>query len=56
MITASTDPDFAALARDLADKAKLLAEARAVTTAAHPRSDPRRWRQASLLWPLFTKG
>ena len=56
MITASTEPDFAALAKDLADKAKALAEAQAVTAGATARSDPRRWRQASLLWPLFTKG
>lgn len=53
MITARPDPDFAALAARLADDARKLVEARA-SGAALPK--PARWRKASLLWPLFTKG
>ena len=39
------------LARRLTDKAEALARARAVMIAR--RRDARRWRKASLLWPLF---
>lgn len=49
MIAASAD--FAALAARLTAKARALAEARTAR-----RDDPRRWRKARLLWPLFAKG
>lgn len=56
MISATPDPAFASLAARLADKARLLAEARAETAVRAARSDAARWRKAALLWPLFTKG
>jgi len=56
MIEASPQPDFAALARRLADRAETLARARAEAMLLARRDDPRRWRRASLLWPLLTKG
>lgn len=40
-----------ALARRLIEKAAVLAKARAVTIAQG--RDARKWRKASLLWPLF---
>ncbi|CAH0497743.1 hypothetical protein [Novosphingobium sp. CECT 9465] len=45
--TAATGP----LARRLVERAEALAKARAVMMAR--RRDARRWRKASLLWPLF---
>jgi hypothetical protein len=56
MISARIEPDFEALARMLEAKAKVLAEAAGETTAMKRASDPRRWRNPRLLWPLFTKG
>ena len=56
MIAAETRPDFAALAARLAAKARILAQAQAERNVLARRSDPARWRQAGLLWPLFTKG
>lgn len=40
----------------LAARARALAEAHAERRALARRGDPRRWRRAALLWPLFTKG
>jgi len=56
MIEGKTRPDFAALARLLADRAETLARARAEEALLARRDDPHRWRRAQLLWPLFTKG
>lgn len=56
MISAAPDPDAATLAARLEAKARVLGEARARQTALERRGDSRRWRQAGLLWPLFTKG
>lgn len=53
MITARPDPDFAALAARLAADAGKLIEAQLHGTAL---PKPARWRRASLLWPLFSKG
>lgn len=47
---------FAGLAARLIDRARLLGEAEAERMALARRDDPRRWRKAALLWPLFTKG
>ncbi len=41
------------LARRLIEKADAIAKARAVVITL--RGDARRWRKASLLWPLFGK-
>lgn len=54
MITASTEPSFDELTARLAEMARALAEAQAANAALVRRSDPVRWRQASLVWPLFT--
>ncbi|MEP6868459.1 MAG: hypothetical protein ABJA20_08075 [Novosphingobium sp.] len=56
VITATTQPDFEQLAANLAGQAKALAEAQTAAAALESRNDPLRWRQADLLWPLFTKG
>ena len=56
MISATTRPDFAALAARLVAMARTLGEAQAEQTALARRGDPTRWRKAALLWPLFTKG
>lgn len=56
MITAKTEPDFAALAARLAGKAKALAEAQAQDARLGQTRSAGRWRKAALLWPLFTKG
>ena len=53
MISAEPDPQLGALAERLTAKAKSLAEAAAVRMALARRGDPRRWRQAGLVWPLF---
>ena len=53
MISARTEPDFAALAVRLAQRAGHLIEAQTEGRAL-PRE--RRWRRASWLWPHFTKG
>ncbi|HYD23541.1 MAG TPA: hypothetical protein VEB68_02005 [Croceibacterium sp.] len=45
----------APLADRLAAKAGLLGEARAEALIRAHRRDPRRWRLAGLLWPLFAK-
>ena len=54
MITAAADLDQ--LMAALAARARRLAEARIADARMAKRGDPRRWRTASLLWPLFTKG
>ena len=56
MISAQPKPAFDALARRLAAKARLLAEAAGEARALARRDDPGRWRNARLVWPLFTKG
>ncbi|WP_162925122.1 hypothetical protein [Aurantiacibacter odishensis] len=50
MIEASTN-GFAALARRLAARARIKAEARAENTLREKQRDPWRWRDARLLWP-----
>ncbi len=47
---------FDALAARLTAKAKAIATAAAQSRSLSRRTDPRRWRTAALLWPLFTKG
>tara|TARA_B100001057_G_scaffold12272_1_gene11650 strand:- start:286 stop:459 length:174 start_codon:yes stop_codon:yes gene_type:complete len=54
MIEASTN-GFAALARRLAARARIAAEARAENALREKRRDPWRWRNARLLWPDLTK-
>lgn len=54
MIRAQVPAASRALARRLARKAARLAEARAENALLARRDAPRRWRQARLLWPLFT--
>ncbi|MES2303818.1 MAG: hypothetical protein V4521_17395 [Pseudomonadota bacterium] len=49
MISASTN--IGEIVRGLTNKAAALAKARAAVIAM--RKDARRWRKASLLWPLF---
>ncbi len=56
MIDTRITPDPATLVRRLSEKAATLAEAKAEERLRKTRSDPWRWRKASLLWPLFTKG
>lgn len=47
---------FDALAMRLTEKAKAIATAATQSRSLALRTDPRRWRSALLLWPLFTKG
>ncbi|MCL4672527.1 MAG: hypothetical protein KJZ64_06240 [Sphingomonadaceae bacterium] len=54
MIRARTALSPHAFAQGLARKAARLAEARAANRLLARREDPRRWRMARLLWPLFT--
>ncbi len=54
MIEASTN-GFAALARRLAARARIVAEARAENAFREKRRDPWRWRDARLLWPDTTQ-
>jgi hypothetical protein len=54
MIGAKLTPDRAFAAR-LAQKAAVLARAALAGRRLASRSDPQRWRQPRLLWPLFTK-
>ncbi len=55
MITTDAQAAFAALGARLEKQARILAEARADDARIAP-GDPRRWRRAALLWPLFAKG
>ncbi|WP_324262152.1 hypothetical protein U4960_03105 [Altererythrobacter sp. H2] len=54
MIRARSTLSPSAFAQRLARKAARLAEARAGASLLARREDPRRWRMARLLWPLFT--
>lgn len=54
MIRARAAISPGAFAQSLARKAVRLAEARTETRLLARRTDPRRWRMARLLWPLFT--
>lgn len=56
MIAAKAATDPGALAARLADRAAALVLAQREAAELTRRSDPARWRKASLLWPLFTKG
>ena len=56
MISAEPDPPVDALTRLLVKRAAALAEARIEDLLLEQRDDPRRWRRAGLLWPLFAKG
>ncbi len=56
MIDAETRTPASAFASRLAAKAGALAEARGENTLRQRARDPWRWRYASLLWPLFSKG
>lgn len=55
MISAELKPGFEALVRLLEAKAGALAQADG-QSAAMGQGNPRRWRSARLIWPLFTKG
>lgn len=55
MIAASPTPGFPELFTKLTAKARTLAEARAARLALEAAHDPRRWRRAALLWPLFAR-
>lgn len=48
------DSGFAALARQLAERAQTLARARGEMRLRARRKDPGRWRMPRLLWPTFT--
>ena len=48
--------NFAEMAAKLAGKAALLGQAEAESRRLTRRDPPRRWRSATLLWPLFTRG
>jgi len=54
MIEATTDARASFAAR-LANRARLLAEAEAETRLRSQRADSSRWRNARLLWPLFSR-
>lgn len=54
MIRAHSALSAQAFAQGLARQAARLAEARAEDRLLSRRTDPRRWRMARLLWPLFT--
>lgn len=53
MISAETHPTARGFAARLASKARRLAEAQAEERRRAIIADPRRWRSARLLWPLF---
>lgn len=55
MITARPETPFEALVVQMEERARTLAEARARDMRLAP-GDPRRWRRAGLVWPLFAKG
>lgn len=54
MIRARSALSPQAFAQALTRQAARLAEARAEDRLLSRRTDPRRWRMARLLWPLFT--
>lgn len=51
MITATSQPPFDEVAAALAEMTRTIAEAQARQTGANAQTS---WRQADLLWPLFT--
>lgn len=53
MIAAS---NAAAVFARLIGRARRIAEAEGASRSLARQEAPRRWRRASLLWPLFTKG
>ncbi len=54
MITATPQPAFDTLTTQLADMAQALAVAQAQSQQLAQGAEPFHWRQASLVWPLFT--
>lgn len=50
----SGEDGFAALIARLIQRARQLAQSRMVEARLIRRNDPRRWRDARLVWPLFT--
>jgi hypothetical protein len=52
----SGEDAFAALVARLGARAEELAQAHGESLILARRGDPRRWRQAHLLWPHFAKG
>jgi hypothetical protein len=54
MITAQPQPSFDSLITQLEAQAEALAVAGAQNAQLAQGADPLRWRQASLVWPLFT--
>lgn len=54
MIAVSGRTSAAAFIARLTGKAETLAAARGETILGERQRDPRRWRTARLLWPLFT--
>ena len=54
MITAQPSPSLDDLVTQLTQQAAALAEANARSAQLASRQDPVRWREASLVWPLFT--
>ena len=54
MISAQPQPAFDELANQLATMAEALAVAGAQNAQLAQSADPLRWRDASLVWPLFT--
>ncbi len=54
MIEASTRTGAASFIAVLRGKAETLAKARGETVLRERKRDPWRWREARLLWPLFT--
>ena len=55
-IESRADAPPAAFVQQLVRQAERLARAHGETTLRARRADPRRWRLARLLWPLFSKG
>ena len=54
MIRADPKRAFGALTASLSAKAEMAAKARALSRLRAGKRDPWRWRDAKLLWPLFT--
>ncbi|MEJ2409981.1 MAG: hypothetical protein P8Y48_11745 [Novosphingobium sp.] len=50
------ETDFGSLAARLVRRARALATAHIEARTLSGRDDPRRWRRAGLIWPLFAKG
>lgn len=56
MIRVDTAAALDRLMPRLSAKARAIAAAGAETSTLAAQGDPRRWRTARLLWPLFTQG